>query len=411
MDRWSQLAALRPAKTSGPHKPERPIREDIFGHIPDAELRGNELGRHIVVRRWFDEVGPGLVGRRALNLLLPDKDQESAAPENWIFLDTETTGLAGGTGTYAFLIGLAWWEGGRLAVEQFFMQEFTEEPSLLFEVAQRLAGRAVLVTYNGKSFDWPLLETRYRMTRTAMPHSPAAHLDLLHPARQIWRYRLNSLALTELERHILGMERTADIPSSLIPSLYFSFLRGGPAAPIAAIFRHNQMDLVGLARLAARMGTMLEDPEGCGCGAAELYGVSRLLQRRGQRLPAGAACERALELGLPADAERSARLDLALLARRRGDFEQANSLWQKLLDDARCGLFASEQLAIHYEHRAHDPARAERIVRDAFGRLRERLLAGSVSREFYLKWHARLNRRQDRLRRLSAKSGERAGLA
>ena len=103
--------------------------------------------------------------------------------EQWLFLDTETTGLAGGTGTYPFLVGLAWWEGGGLEVEQLFMREYSEERSLLAALAERLAERPVLVTFNGKSFDWPLLETRYRMTRTIAPPEPLAHLDFLHPAR------------------------------------------------------------------------------------------------------------------------------------------------------------------------------------------------------------------------------------
>ena len=103
------------------------------------------------------------------SLLMPDAPEEVADPEQWLFLDTETTGLAGGTGTYAFLVGLAWWEGGGLEVEQLFMRDYSEERSLLAALAERLAERPVLVTFNGKSFDWPLLETRYRMTRTIPP--------------------------------------------------------------------------------------------------------------------------------------------------------------------------------------------------------------------------------------------------
>ena len=119
-----------------------------------------------------------------------------ADAQQWLFLDTETTGLAGGTGTYPFLVGLAWWEGGGLEVEQLFMREYSEERSLLAALAERLAERPVLVTFNGKSFDWPLLETRYRMTRTIPPPAPRAHLDFLHPARNLWRLRLGSVRLS-----------------------------------------------------------------------------------------------------------------------------------------------------------------------------------------------------------------------
>ncbi|MGA9255077.1 MAG: ribonuclease H-like domain-containing protein, partial [Candidatus Sulfotelmatobacter sp.] len=121
---------------------------------------------------------------------MPGAPEAVADPERWLFLDTETTGLAGGSGTYAFLVGIAWWEGGGLEIEQFFMREYSEERSLLFALAERIAERPVLVTFNGKSFDWPLLETRYRMSRKLSPPVPRAHLDFLHPARNLWRLRL-----------------------------------------------------------------------------------------------------------------------------------------------------------------------------------------------------------------------------
>ena len=193
----------------------------------------------------------------ALRLLAPDAPAEVADAERWLFLDTETTGLAGGTGTYPFLVGLAWWEGGGLEVEQLFMREYSEEPSLLAALAERLAERPVLVTFNGKSFDWPLLETRYRMARTIPPPVPRAHLDFLHPARSLWRLRLGSVRLSQLERHVLGWDRGADLASELIPRIYLDFVRGGRAEALVPVFHHNQMDLRGLAGLAGRILSLL----------------------------------------------------------------------------------------------------------------------------------------------------------
>jgi uncharacterized protein len=146
---------------------------------------------------------------------MPGAPEGVADPERWLFLDTETTGLAGGSGTYAFLVGIAWWEGGGLEIEQFFMREYSEEHSFLFALAERIAERPVLVTFNGKSFDWPLLETRYRMSRKLPPPVPRAHLDFLYPARNLWRLRLGSVRLSELERHVLGWERGVDVLSGL----------------------------------------------------------------------------------------------------------------------------------------------------------------------------------------------------
>jgi uncharacterized protein YprB with RNaseH-like and TPR domain len=399
MDEFFRIAALRPAGGGRAGVSRGRENRELLRRMLAAELEHNHLGRHLVLRSRIPGPGARAVGPRALRLLLPGAGPEAADPRNWIFLDTETTGLAGGTGTYAFLVGLARWEDDALVTEQFFMQDHSEEPSLLAAVARRLAGRPVLVTYNGKSFDWPLLETRYRMTRAAAPAAPAAHLDLLHPARQIWRFRLGSLALAELERHVLGLEREGDIPSSAIPGYYFDFLRGGPAEPIGAVFRHNRMDLRGLALLAGRVAEMLEDPERAGCEAAELYGLSRILQRRGESSLAGAACERALERGLPEEAERCALRELALHARRARDFGRACELWQKLVGDPRWGRLACEQLAVHYEHRARDPAQAARLVRRALVELEESARRGSIGREQYLGWHRRLRRRLERLAR------------
>jgi uncharacterized protein len=115
------------------------------------------------------------------------------------FLRHGTTGLAGGSGTYAFLVGIAWWDGGGLEIEQFFMREYSEERSLLFALRERMAERPVLVTFNGKSFDWPLLETRFSVP------TPRAHLDFLHPARNLWRLRLGSVRLSELETSRPGL--------------------------------------------------------------------------------------------------------------------------------------------------------------------------------------------------------------
>ena len=225
-------------------------------------------------------------------------------PTKWLFLDIETTGLAGGTGTYAFLVGLAWWDGGGIAVEQLFMRDHAEEHAVLLEIASRVRERPVLVTFNGKSFDWPLLDTRFRMTRAIDPPEIAAHLDMLHPARQLWRVKLGTARLAELEERVLGAEtlgwsRSADIDSSRIPEFYFHYLRGGPAEPLAGVFRHNRWDLRGLAALAGRIFRSLADPEsiepgtdgalncmgcrGCWTGAASMNWRKRCTSGRSQR--------------------------------------------------------------------------------------------------------------------------------
>ena len=269
---------------------------------------------------------------RALKLLTPDAPDEIADADQWLFLDTETTGLAGGSGTYAFLVGIAWWEGGGLEIEQFFLREYSEERALLFALRERIAERPVLVTFNGKSFDWPLLETRYRMSRKISVPTPRAHLDFLHPARNLWRLRLGSVRLSELERHVLGWDRGADLLSGLIPQIYFDYLRGGPPERLVPVLNHNQMDLRGLAALSSRILSLLSDAETLGQDGLELFGVSRICEKRGEHTRARKLYEKSISSILPTETDRAARRSLARLAKREGDFDLACELWKDALE-------------------------------------------------------------------------------
>lgn len=408
-DKLSHVAALRPRTSEAPPRSEVTAREERNARLAlllGAEERRTSHGRHLAVTRFFPGPAALKLGPRAHRLLAPQSGADIADTRSWLFLDTETTGLAGGTGTYAFMVGLAWWDGGSFVVEQLFMRDHSEEVSLLLDLSRRLAERPVLVTFNGKSFDWPLIETRYRMTRAAEVKRPAVHLDLYHPARQLWRLRLKSVALAELERGVLEFERGADIPSHTIPARYFDFLRGGPEGPIAEVFRHNQLDLRGLATLAGRITELLEQPENYCGDAGVLYGVSRILQRRGEAVLAQEGYRRALTSGLPQEAGRIARRELALLAKRHGDHARANSLWEELLGDSSDGIHAYEQLAIYYEHHARQPQRALALVREALVRLREGQVSGRIDLRQYRRWHDAF---RHRLARLESQSPRTAG--
>lgn len=414
-DKFAHVSALRPVRAARRTAPGLPLASDRLGERLGAVAQRNRYGEHLVVRQWHTEPEACEANPDALRLLAPDAPEEAADPEQWLFLDTETTGLAGGTGTYAFLVGIAWWDAGGLQVEQFFMRDHSEEHSLLLALAERMAERRVLVTFNGKSFDWPLLETRYRMTRQIRPRAPHAHLDLLHPARQLWRLRLESLRLSELERHILAegkrlaWDRGTDIPSHLIPQIYFDYLRGGAAEPVAGVFRHNAMDLRGLAALAGKMLALMAEPESVDGDPLELYGISRLLYRRGEHGRARQLYERALGAGLSGAVSRAARRELAHLAKRERDYPRATSLWQELVDSAsrgaaRCApadgtLEAFEQLAIYYEHHAREPERAADLTREALSELRRAVRSGDLDLRRYQRLRARLDHRLARLER------------
>ena len=335
----------------------------------------------------------------ALKLLLPDTPDEVADPDQWLFLDTETTGLAGGSGTYACLIGIAWWEDGGLEIEQFFLREYSEERTLLFALRERIVEHPVLITFNGKSFDWPLLETRYRMSRKLSVPTLRAHLDFLHPARNLWRLRLGSVRLSELERHVLGWDRGADLLSGLIPQIYFDYLRGGPPEWLVPVLNHNQMDLRGLAALSSRILSLLSDAENLGQDGLELFGVSRICEKRGEHARARKLYEKSISSILPSETDRVARRSLARLAKREGDYDLACDLWKDAIGNSRHGYGAYEQLAIYYEHKAHDPERALEVVRQATSKLLNALQTGEIVPGAYREIRARFDRRMVRLER------------
>ncbi|MGB7283498.1 MAG: ribonuclease H-like domain-containing protein [Candidatus Acidiferrum sp.] len=420
-DKFSRLAALRPARSVPARPPalRAPDQEDPLAHLLGAGVARNHFGEHLAIRNWFSTPEFSEPSAIALELLSRTRDAAPSRrtraaledPTQWLFLDTETTGLTGGTGTYPFLVGIAWWDAGGLQVEQFFMRDFSEEHSLLHELSARLYERPVLVTFNGKCFDWPLLENRFTMTRSISPPRLAAHLDLLHPARALWKLRLGSVRLVELERRVLdaarlGWHREDDIASALIPQYYFNYLRGGCCDPIVGIVRHNQMDLRGLAALFGKINSLLastaEDREEVHC--LDLFGLSHFLERRGDSDRAQSACTQALDLGLPAEFRPRARRELALLAKRRGDHAAAAGLWLELAADPQDGVLACEQLAIHYDLRAKDPARAAEFARLGLAKLqrmrahsRDPYAAARASRQAE-KFMSRISRLEDKTR-------------
>jgi uncharacterized protein len=394
VDKFSRLAALKLARPrpSGAELLRTPHAEDSLSRLHGAGIAANRYGQHVLVRNWFSSPEYSEISDISLELLSHGRDEglskrmraALADPSKWLFLDIETTGLAGGAGTYAFLIGLAWWDAGGLQVEQLFMRDFGEEHAILHEVAGRIAERPVLVTFNGKAFDWPLLESRFTMTRSIAVPRLAAQLDLLHPARALWRLRLGSVRLVELEQHVLdaarlGWHRKDDVRAALIPQHYFDYLRGGPAEPLAAVVRHNQMDLRGLAALVGKMDALLASDEDRDVESLDLFGLSRFLQRRGESQRAHSACTQAIDLGLPKEYERQARRDLAQLARRRGEYDKAAALWHELVRDELNGAHACEQLAIYYECRRKDFGQALEFAQLALAKIR-RLKTNSLNR-------------------------------
>ena len=291
-----------------------------------------------------------------------------------LFLDLETTGLAGGAGTYAFLVGCGWFDGGRFLVRQFFLSSFAAEHALLEAVREVAEAAATVVTYNGKSFDLPLIETRYALNRMETPFSAMPHIDMLHPARRLWRGQgdprgddtarravlpAGGLApalgcrLSALEQLLLGHEREEDVPGFEIPARYFRYVHSGDAAPIGDVLEHNRLDLLSLALLTARAAQLLDEGATGAATGREAFGLGWLFARAGMMQEARVSFARAADMG-PALRAESLRA-YAVLSRRLRRHDDAAEAWRRLLElpDCPAGFVreATEALAVHHEHR------------------------------------------------------------
>jgi uncharacterized protein YprB with RNaseH-like and TPR domain len=317
--------------------------------------------------------------------------------ESFAFLDAETSGLAGGTGTYAFLVGAGRFVEGEFVLQQFFMRDPSEEPALLEGLASFLASAQALVTFNGKAFDAPLLATRYTLHSIPIPFKDYAHLDLLPLARRLWRQRLESRALKYLEENILQAPRTVEeVPGYEIPYLYFDYLRTGDARPLKGVFYHNAMDVVAMTALLSHTAAMLADPfhEGIEHGL-DVIALARLYEDLGQWETAARLFERGLEMG----SERGlgegdfwqAVHRLSVLQKRRGDFDQALRLWEQAASEGH--IYAHVELAKYYEHKQRDLKSALKWTKSALKLVQRADLPEYVRKH----WQAELNHRRERL--------------
>ena len=433
LDKFASLAALKPAKKRAAaagagangdagsgvvNLMRNPVRSataclpdgaEQLAAMLEARALENEYGQHLSARKWFSEaIGHAAPDREIdaaiLNLLSPGACEGACDPSRRLFLDTETTGLTGGTGTYPFMVGIAWWDAGGLEVEQFFMRDHSEEHALLVTLAERIAERGVLVTFNGKSFDWPLLETRYRMTRKIKVPALQAHLDFLHPARNLWRIRLGSVRLAELEKHVLGFHRGADIIGAMIPQFYFDYLRGGAVEPIVEIFKHNQTDFARArracepdSRRAGGAGKIREATRWSfsvcpGFASAE---ARRSVRRNITRSPSKAIICRPRRIDSHGERWRGWRSAMAILSRRARCGKAGR-------ETSREGFEAYEQLAIYHEHLAEAPRKAAELAKEALVELRRS--RGVMSPALHRQYKERFEHRLARLERKSAKT-------
>jgi hypothetical protein len=312
---------------------------------------------------------------------------------NLVFLDTETSGLPGGTGTFAFLIGLGRYDETGFRLTQILMRDPIEEPAALAAVTEFLQPLDALVTFNGKSFDAPLLRNRYILNRHAVPFNDAAHLDLLPLARRLWRDRLESRALKSLEEHILGATRTEDeVPGWLIPQIYFDYLASGDARQLKGVLYHNAMDVVAMAALLSHVAQMLSDPLNFALEhGIDIVAIGKMFEDLGRFDDAAKLYVRGLELDLAETSFRETVQRLARLQRRRGKMTEAVALWQSATNTRQ--VYAFVELAKYYEHQTREYPLAIEQTRAALAVVK----ANDFPRDARKQWLGDLEHRLTRL--------------
>ncbi len=331
------------------------------------------------------------------------------------FLDTETTGLARGTGTLAFLIGVGIWEDTKLALHLIFLRDPGEEPAVLHYLADSLSAATGLVTFNGRGFDVPLLENRFILNRIVPNWTALPHLDLLSPARTLWREHLPSRRLGVLETEILDIVRTGeDIPAWMIPDLYRQFLRDGDTPEVqyamTRIFYHNRIDVLSLVTLLVHMARLVDTPEHIGPEATEWIGLGRLYDRNGHADTALAAWERAVsgDDGEELDAEVAARVwkRIGLYHKRQENWAAALHTWERWIQQIPWAIDPLVEKAKYYEWKAHDLAQALKETERALRRVGLPANQHKTMSLQRLRWLAKLEHRRARLQRKCARADE-----
>ena len=368
---------------------EATIDIDRVADVLGGRVVSNSFGRALVVDRRYESDrfhGRTHIGElefadderlRHLDPALPPPD---GIGSRMVFIDLETTGLSGGAGTMAFLVGCGWFDLGAFQVRQFLLTSYAAERALLCAVAECLADISLLVTYNGKTFDVPVMETRWLFHRMPLPLESVRHFDMLHPARRLWRRRDDQLErragdvsedaccrLSTLERVLCGVARLGDVPGMEIPSRYFRFLRTGDARPLEPVLEHNRIDLVSLAAVTAEGVRLVEQGSAACRDACEALALGKILERASLHEPAIACFRQAADDDAGhVDVRAEALYRLGLRLRRDRRFEEAAEVWRRVLDlgagqRARRSTvvpalrqFAVRQLAIHHEHRERD---------------------------------------------------------
>ncbi|MFB6363267.1 ribonuclease H-like domain-containing protein [Paenibacillus elgii] len=375
-------------------KPESAAEFDEWA-VVDAAMEHTEWGDFVIRRRTYKagfRHGQYELGRLSscaeelFTLLEPAAGKaaanRSAAPfhERLLFLDTETTGLGHGAGNVPFMVGVGFYQGDQYHIEQMLIRHPGEEAAMLAYLEQKLAAHPVLISYNGKSFDWPIIKNRYIMNRMELTDEPSGHIDFLHPSRSLWKHTLPSCRLGKVEEERLGVRREEDVPGSLAPTLYFQYLAQRDPSVLEGLFVHNELDVLSLAGLAVHFACLLNGSYGWSharlFGIEECFRLGLWLDKIGRSGMADTVMNALTEELLAADelaSEEPCLLPLAQFYKRRGCFTQACSLWSRYIalkgGRATASLEPYIELSMYYEHKEKQWERALAYAQEALDHL------------------------------------------
>jgi hypothetical protein len=369
MDFKERLARLDPKKNYP--SPGRAGNEIDCSYLLPGRLKSNVWGSYWHIRteislahRHGDFLMGNFLERDLAHLRFAAQRplRQTICPRSLLFMDTETTGLAGGTGTMAFLVGIGYFGEDCFVIEQYFVRRFAEERAVIGQFLNWLESTAgangVLVTFNGKCYDLPLLYNRAVLQKFTTLPEIHAHIDLLYPARRLWRKHLPDCALKTLERAVSGVVREGDVPASLIPERYFRYLRNADPTPLKEVFYHNQLDIVSMVALLDTMLLLFSQDPAAGSLPVDRLSMVRMVEQVDRDEMSFSFYDKLIE-GSAGEVERKQiMLRKARLHKRKRNFAEAASLWETALSCRGFSLEPYEELAKVYEHRLGDLEKA-----------------------------------------------------
>jgi len=322
-----------------------------------------------------------------------------------IFLDTETTGLAGGAGTVPFLVGLGYFRDKNFVIDQYLMRDYHEERAMLSFVSDHIQSAGALVTYNGKGYDAHVLSSRWILARMAVDIHFMPHLDLLYPVRRLWKRRLIDCSLGNVEKEILQFQRHGDVPGYLIPSLFFDFLRTSNYHTLNPIFTHNRWDILSLVALAGLMGTVFQNPLETLSHPADVFSLGRAMENSTKGMAAIQCFQKALSTVQRDDNWQEIAWHLGRVYKREENWNEAIKIWKSILERSPDKIETYEEMAKYYEHQIKQFDKAIAIVTRALERIQiVQELRGDFSHIF---WKEKLEYRLKRLEHKMGKQGSR----